>query len=240
MGTITSMPGFPVVFGFDARSLTVVAPHPDDDVLGCGALIARVAPRMDVHVIYVTDGAASHGGSRTYPPRRLRDVREREARRGLHALGVATSPLFLRWPDGTVPNAADPCAGPLLAALDAAIPDGEVAVAAPWRRDPHRDHRAVYSLVRAVLDRRPRALCVEYPVWTGTLGGPADAPLPGEGSAVELETGPWLRAKTAALHEHRSQRGVLINDAATAFVLPDDLVRRALGPVERFVVTVRA
>ena len=93
------MAGFPEIAGLAATSLIVVAPHPDDDVLGCGALIARVAPHLPVRVIYVTDGAASHDGSPTYPPQRLRDVREREARRGLRRLGVKTPPLFLGWPD---------------------------------------------------------------------------------------------------------------------------------------------
>jgi LmbE family N-acetylglucosaminyl deacetylase len=234
--TTNSVPGFSERFGCHARSLTVVAPHPDDDVLGCGALIARVAARMDVRAIYVTDGAASHRGSRTYPPRRLRDVREAEACRALRRLGVRGAPLFLRWPDGTVPHAADASARPLLAALAAAIPgDEDVAVAVPWRRDPHCDHRAVSSLVRTVLEQRPRATLVEYIVWTGTIGEPADEPRPADGAAIELEAGPWLAAKRSALREHRSQLGGLITDAATAFVLPDALLARALGPVERFV-----
>ena len=86
-----------------ASQLIVIAPHPDDDVIGCGALIARVAQDRPVRVCYVTDGAASHIGSPTYTPRRLRDVREREAARGLRRLGVRERATFLRWPDGTVP-----------------------------------------------------------------------------------------------------------------------------------------
>ena len=62
------MVGLPRSLGLASTSLLVVAPHPDDDVLGCGALIARVAPHMPVRVVYVTDGTASHDGSLTYPP----------------------------------------------------------------------------------------------------------------------------------------------------------------------------
>lgn len=231
------MNGFPEALELTATSLTVVAPHPDDDVLGCGALIARVTAHMPVRVIYVTDGAASHDGSTSYPPERLRGVREREARRGLRKLGVRTQPHFLRWPDGTVPLAGDPAAAPLLTALRAAIPaDEDVAVAVPWRRDPHCDHRAVSSLVTAVLRERPRAAAFEYAVWLGIIGEAADEPAPAEGRTVEIDSRGWLRAKRAALHEHKSQLGALITDAVTAFELPDALLARALGSVERYVI----
>ena len=228
---------FPAAFELAATALIVVAPHPDDDVIGCGALIARVAAHMDVRVIYVTDGAASHDGSAAYPPERLRDVRENEARRGLRKLGVRTAPRFLRWPDGTVPCAADPEAAPLLHALrDAISAHEDVAVAVPWRRDPHCDHRAVTSLVTRVLRERPRASCFEYAVWAGIIGEPADEPAPFEGRTIHIDSRPWLRAKRAAIREHHSQLGTLITDAVTAFELPAALLTRALGPTERFVI----
>ncbi len=232
------MTAFPQALHLTATSLAVVAPHPDDDVLGCGALIARVAPHMRVRVIYVTDGAASHDGSPSYPPQRLRDVREAEARRALRRLGVRAAPLFLRWPDGTVPAADDAnAAAPLLASLRRAIPAGDdVAVAVPWRRDPHCDHRAVTSLVDAVLRERPRATRLEYAVWVGIIGEAADEPIPAEGLTVEVDSRRWLAKKRAALREHRSQLGGLITDATRAFELPEALLARALGPVERFVI----
>jgi LmbE family N-acetylglucosaminyl deacetylase len=220
-----------------ATQLIVVAPHPDDDVIGCGALIAGAARDRRVRVCYVTDGAASHLGSPTYTPLRLRDVREREAARGLRRLGVREQPAFLRWPDGTVPSANDPAAAPLMDALRAVVPvDERVVIAAPWRRDHHCDHRAVASLVDALLRERPNATRIEYTVWLGVLGDDADEPRPGEGRTIELDSRPWLGAKRAALREHRSQTGRLIRDAVTAFTLPPELLARALGPVERYII----
>ena len=44
-----------------AQRLVVVAPHPDDEVLACGALIAMHARQGgEVLVVAVTDGEASH------------------------------------------------------------------------------------------------------------------------------------------------------------------------------------
>ena len=42
------------------RPLLVLAPHPDDESLGCGALLAHGLAGPGAHVACLTDGAASH------------------------------------------------------------------------------------------------------------------------------------------------------------------------------------
>ena len=83
----------------------IVAPHPDDESLGCGALILKVvAAGRPVRIVFVSDGARSHPNSRSYPAERLRTLREKEALAAAAALGVAASQIeFLRLPDGAVP-----------------------------------------------------------------------------------------------------------------------------------------
>src|SRR5436189_2426333 len=69
--------------------LLVLAPHPDDEVIGCGGLIALHAREgRQVHVVIVTDGAEA--GDAT--------VRREESRRGLTIIGDATVDL-LNYPD---------------------------------------------------------------------------------------------------------------------------------------------
>jgi hypothetical protein len=54
------------------ESVVVVAPHPDDESIACGGLIALLARRsVVVNVIIVTDGCGSHPNSSAYPPERL-------------------------------------------------------------------------------------------------------------------------------------------------------------------------
>jgi N-acetylglucosamine malate deacetylase 1 len=77
----------------------VVAPHPDDEVLGCGGsiLIHRAAGRR-VGVVFLTSGEL---GSAEQAPDRLAEIRKAEARRATAALGVDASQLtFLRLGDG--------------------------------------------------------------------------------------------------------------------------------------------
>src|ERR1700729_3740365 len=87
-----------------AEPLLVLAPHPDDESLGCGGLIAEHHARgHDVHVMVLTDGTGSHPRSREYPATRLAALRMQEARRAIVALGLPEDRIdFLGLPDGHV------------------------------------------------------------------------------------------------------------------------------------------
>jgi LmbE family N-acetylglucosaminyl deacetylase len=76
-----SLPLCPLRDALGDRPFIVVTPHPDDESLGCGGLIAD-ACRQGVRgkVVIVGDGAGSHGNSKAYPPERLTALREVEAR----------------------------------------------------------------------------------------------------------------------------------------------------------------
>ncbi|MFA6957412.1 MAG: PIG-L deacetylase family protein [Thermoanaerobaculia bacterium] len=78
--------------------LLVLAPHPDDEALGCGGLIAlHAAERRQIAVVVATDGAgADNAGSdlEAYVARR-----ERETIEGLSVLGTTDPPIFFRLRD---------------------------------------------------------------------------------------------------------------------------------------------
>ena len=49
--------------------MLILAPHPDDETLGCGGLIAAAsAAGHPPFVLVLTDGTGSHPNSRSYPP----------------------------------------------------------------------------------------------------------------------------------------------------------------------------
>ncbi|HEX3469521.1 MAG TPA: PIG-L family deacetylase [Candidatus Elarobacter sp.] len=216
--------------------VVVVAPHPDDDVLGCGGTLAAAALLgLATAAVYVTDGAASHLGSPSYPPDRLRAVREREAREALDVLGVAGEPRFLRVPDGTTAQLDDRAAEGVVSAIAGAAGDGRVLVLGPWQRDHHTDHVAVARLVRRACALRPNATLLEYAIWLDERGTAADRPAAEDGAPLALDVTAHAEAKAAALARHRSQLGTLIGDARETFALPPGVLAAAARPAERFV-----
>ena len=145
------------------RPTLVVAPHPDDDVLGCGGTIARKRGLdVDVAVAVLTDGAFAN---RSLIDRaELTAIRGREEIASLDELGVGPHRVwFLGFRDGALRHEAEAAAGQLVPILEEVRP-AEVFVTAA--DDGHPDHEAAYRIVRqALASTGSEAVVVEYPVW---------------------------------------------------------------------------
>lgn len=141
----------------------VLAPHPDDETIVCGGLVALLAQRgAHVVVAFVTDGDASRGSP--LQEGKLGRRRRDEATRACAVLGV-DDVRFLGFPDGGVQDRLEALRATLDALLDECRPD---AVLLPSFLDAHPDHRAVnLALTRTRLDRAVQ-------VW----GGEAWTPVP--------------------------------------------------------------
>jgi LmbE family N-acetylglucosaminyl deacetylase len=202
----------------------ILAPHPDDESLGCGGLIAAcVAAGRNPLVVVLTDGAGSHH-SIAYPPERLRAVRALEVRAAVGHLGLAPDRIvFLNEADTAAPHDGPGFDAVVtrLVALGRREP-ACTAILAPWRHDPHCDHVAA-SLAAGAAARIAGIRQVAYPIWGWTL--PATASVPGSPAAGwRLDIGAFLPAKRAAIQAHRSQYGGLITDDPSGFRLPSDLL----------------
>lgn len=222
----------------DARRVLVVAPHPDDESLGCGGLLAALAGAgRSFHVVFVTDGAGSHRNSRDWPPTRLAAQREREAEEALERLGLGTAPRsFLRLPDAAMPQPGDAAYREALERLTWTISHLSPDLALlPWRRDPHRDHRDSWSLARAAIEAAGAAPDVlEYAIWLDELGTADDHPREGEAEAMAVDIQGTADRKRHAVAAHLSQTTDLVADDPDGFRLTSETIERLTGPVERY------
>ncbi len=217
------------------RPALVVAPHPDDESLGCGGLIAE-AVRLGgaVHIAVATDGAGSHSGSRTHGPERLRQLRRSETLEAAGVLGVAPARVsFLDLPDGHAPRhgAGAEAAGQRLAALAREIAAGTIFTS--WDYDTHPDHVAAhrYAVIAA---REARAALFSYPVWAWEL--PPRTLMPNlRWRGFSIDIGPHAAAKRAAVLKHRSQTTPLIADDPSGFTLSDAQLATMITPKEFFI-----
>lgn len=212
----------------------ILAPHPDDESLGCGGLIAEAVARgRPPFVVCVTDGAASHPGSRDYPPARLARLREAEMLAACEELGLAGDRVtFLKLPDAAAPWDGTAFDG-AVARIVSLIRDHDVsAMFATWAHDPHCDHAATATLARRAA--RVAGITLKfYPVW-GWLLPPDDAfgePVP---TGARLDITRHLPAKRRAIAAHQSQYTDLITDSPNGFRLPSRLLDVFDAPYEVF------
>ena len=96
-----------VVSRLPGQRVLVLAPHPDDEVIGCGgAIVGHVRAGCDVRVVHVTSGERTWSAA----PGRVDDKRERreaEATRAAAQLGIGAIGLRFLTPDGQVGATSD-------------------------------------------------------------------------------------------------------------------------------------
>jgi len=151
----------------EKATIVVLAPHMDDEVLGCGGTLARhAAAGADIEVVFLTDGR--YGGSVARPgttrpdPNELIAIRKREAHEAMQVLGVRAL-NFLDAEDTRLASDTT-VAARLRAVLERVRPQ---IVYVPYFLDRHPDHRAANAtLMNATRDSGLQFECRGYEVWT--------------------------------------------------------------------------
>jgi LmbE family N-acetylglucosaminyl deacetylase len=205
----------------------ILSPHPDDESLGCGGLIAACASRgIPPVIVWITDGTQSHPSSHRFKPAIRRHIREAEARRAAAALGVPRSRLhFLRFPDQATPSQGPKFAAAVRHITNLITAHGCRVVLAPWSRDPHPDHSVTHQIAtRLALPQW------SYLIWGWTL--PTDVILPDHGLRLNISC--FLPAKRRAIAAHRSQHGYVFTDAAEGCILSPEFLAFFDRPWEVF------
>jgi len=148
--------------------ILVIAPHMDDEVLGCGGTIVRHVERGDhVSVCIVADRAYNHQYDPVFIERERQNCREAQGVLRYQRL------TFLGLPDERLDAALADVIAPLEQATADCVPD---VVYIPHRGDLNQDHRAVFEAARVVCRPygpcRPRTVRVfEVPSSTDQSGG---------------------------------------------------------------------
>jgi len=165
--------------------LLVLAPHPDDEVIACGGLIAQhLREGRAVRAVIATDGAEAGDAA----------LREQESRRGLATLGDAEV-TFLGFRDRTLDIRA---ASRIAEELRAFRPD---LVLVPSAAEIHPDHIALSRIFCELIQSDP-TLWSELGL-TRVAFYEVSAPLPRPNALVDISD--VAEAKYAAIAEHASQ-----------------------------------
>jgi LmbE family N-acetylglucosaminyl deacetylase len=205
----------------EEKLMVVVAPHPDDETLAAGGLIAMQRFRqIPVTLLSVTDGEAA------YPEvPDLGSKRRVEQVQAADALGLAPDSLVnLGLRDSAVAESESALADQIEEYVNS-----ETLLVAPWSYDPHPDHEAC-GRAAATAATRTGATLISYFFWTWhrfsatSLNGLSLRRLALSADACSR------RAKALACH--RSQ---LHRDQGPP-ILPEILLAPARRPFETFVI----
>ena len=158
----------PAVMGVPAaRTVLVLAPHMDDETIGCGgAILQHVGAGARVDVVFVTDGAMGFdaGARRVSSTGERVELRRSEARAACERLG-ARKLHFLDLPDGR----SQANASAVRALHDILADTRPDVVYLPFLTDSHHDHQTCNALLFSLLANDPSLaslLCACYEVWT--------------------------------------------------------------------------
>lgn len=214
----------------------VLSPHPDDESLGAGGLIAAAsAARQHKEVVLITDGSASHPRSQLYPRERLAALRRSEIELAGASLGLSPQHVLHLG----LPDAAAPTSGPAFEAAVVAISDACSAMRASslfvtWDGDPHCDHVATARMAVAVRRRLPDLKLWAYPIWGWHLDPSLQLDrAPPRGFRLDITQ--HQQSKRVAIAAHASQMTDLIDDDPEGFRFTEATLAPFLGSFEYFI-----
>lgn len=178
------------------RRVCILAPHPDDEILGCGGLIQQLLEQGNpIVIIAVTNGTASHPNSKHYTPQDLNQLRPEETRTALAHLGAKQQiqRIALNLPDGQVYQQKNS----LYLALENIIQADDILVAT-FSQDGHPDHEGTGKIAEKFA--RDHGLpCYQVLIWAWHWAKPHD------------ERIPWQRAQRLDLtpnQQHKKRQAI--------------------------------
>src|SRR4051812_6319189 len=117
-------------------NVLVLAPHPDDEAIGCGGALCLHADKGDrLTVVFLTSGEL---GLKNLPREEVWKIREDEARAAAKILGVGDL-VFLRYPDSKLAAELSRVRASLTPLVERERPE---LIYLPHAQEWHADHKA--------------------------------------------------------------------------------------------------
>ncbi|MGH9019094.1 MAG: PIG-L deacetylase family protein [Acidimicrobiales bacterium] len=210
------------------RSGLVLAPHPDDETLGCGATIMRkVEAGTAVTVVVVSDGAT---WPPEHPPEQNIAVRHAELEASCRILGLPEQRLrHWSFPETHLDEAGDELVDAVADVVRAERPDDVFVTSAA---DPHADHAALGRATRRAL-AGTTARILAYPIWQWTRPRTWTRTVEAASAAVTVRTDGYLERKDRAMAVFHSQMSAAAGGDQIEGLTPQFL-GHFLGPREMF------
>ena len=173
---LQDMPRFDIAKSFASHQrVCIFAPHPDDEVLGCGGLLQQLAANGNpIVLIHVTNGTQSHPNSQFYSQEKLNIIRPQESVKALEVLSVAhqVMTIALDLTDGSVFAQQDQ----FHQKLSTIIQPNDILIT-PFMHDGHPDHEATGQVVVSFAKQHHLA-CYQVLIWAWHWAKPADSRIP--------------------------------------------------------------
>lgn len=141
----------------------IVAPHPDDEVLGCSGLIQRLlSDGKQVDVAILSGGGKSHAGCCKIDESTLIESRRNLSRKAVEILGLPLENLhFLDYPDGSIVFDC-PETDRLKKLIETLQPK---VIFVPHKGEGWSDHLEAGRIVQELVGEMADVLLYEYCVW---------------------------------------------------------------------------
>ena len=213
--------GLPLLALEGCEQAVVVAPHPDDEVLGAGGTLAELAAGgATVAVLALTDGEASHPGASVAAGELARRRVAESADAATRLFGEPPAIERLALPDGKLDRYEDR----IELALTDRLERGSWCFA-PYRRDGHPDHEAAGRAASRACAHAGARL-IEYPIWLWHWSTPDDRAISWERAVrVRLGSGAHSR-KQDAISAFATQVAPLEEGPAGRAILPPHVLER--------------
>lgn len=204
-------------------STVIVAPHADDETLGCGALLAALAAQgHPVHVVFVSDSADA-GWSAAATRAERAALRHNEALAALRELGLsADHAAFLAAPDGALDRLSPEAHAATISQFSAVLARVRPArVFLPLLGEGSTEHdAAVWLAGEAIACAGIAPVVWEYPVWAWWNALRLRRQIGRQAENFRFATAAHRAAKQRALDCHLTQRphlpAVLLRAAAAS------------------------